>query len=557
MELPYPRIPDDITINQWQLFTQILDNRLELSQSVKTYLHGLKLLQATRSLEEISKNQIELLNSLSENAEKLWQSWLRLQPSRLSTADRQLLKKYNTLLKMVSDAGPDGTVSKQIKHEYQKLFPLVAHFLPCWAVTSLSARGKIPFEPGFFDLLVIDEASQCDIASALPLLYRAKQVVVLGDPKQLSHISGLQRGKDQQLLEKYELVRDYAPWAYSYNSLFDLASGFASKEDIVGLRDHHRSHADIIEFSNRFFYEGRLRVATSYERLKRPQANGPGVRWIHVAGNVQRPATGSAVNTAEAQVVINTLRHLVLEQDYKGSIGVVSPFNAHAIYIRDQVNKDSNLASRLMQHDFLVETVHKFQGDERDIMIFSPVISQGITPGALSFLRNNGNLFNVAITRARAMLIVTGDQHAASQCDVSYLSEFARYAQQVAEQEGKRTKQSLTDLGPEYPSVTGKVSDWERMLYRALYQAGVKTIPQYPMEKYFLDLALVEGERRLDIEVDGEWYHREWTGELCRRDQLRNQRLFELGWDVMRFWVYEIRDDLEGCVKRVTKWHNK
>ena len=58
--------------------------------------------------------------------------------------------------------------------KYQKYFPEVIKTLPCWAVSSLSAKGRLPLEAGFFDLVVIDEASQCDIASALPLLYRAK-----------------------------------------------------------------------------------------------------------------------------------------------------------------------------------------------------------------------------------------------------------------------------------------------------------------------------------------------------------------------------------------------
>jgi very-short-patch-repair endonuclease len=58
----------------------------------------------------------------------------------------------------------------------------------------------------------------------------------------------------------------------------------------------------------------------------------------------------------------------------------------------------------------------------------------------------------------------------------------------------------------------------------------------------------------LDIEVDGEYYHRNWDGELCRRDQIRSQRLSDVGWDIMRFWVYEIRDDLEGCLRRVRAW---
>lgn len=67
---------------------------------------------------------------------------------------------------------------------------------------------------------------------------------------------------------------------------------------------------------------------------------------------------------------------------------------------------------------------------------------------------------------------------------------------------------------------------------------------------------MVDGDRRLAIEIDGERYHRNWTGGLCRRDQIRNQRLFELGYDVMRFWVYEVRDDLEGCLRRLKDWRD-
>ena len=69
-----------------------------------------------------------------------------------------------------------------------------------------------------------------------------------------------------------------------------------------------------------------------------------------------------------------------------------------------------------------------------------------------------------------------------------------------------------------------------------------------------LDFAVVIGDRRLNIEVDGERYHRTWSGELCLRDQLRNQRLIELGWEVKRFWVYEIRDRLPDVVSHVKSW---
>jgi very-short-patch-repair endonuclease len=323
----------------------------------------------------------------------------------------------------------------------------------------------------------------------------------------------------------------------------------------VDLRDHFRSHSDIIEFSNDTFYEGRLRVATKYEHLNRPWYDEPTVRWINIRGKVIRPGTGGAVNEDEACAVVGEIERLV-NQRYSGSIGIVSPFRAQANRIRDLVFKRDDLTRALSSADFLADTVHKFQGDERDVMIFSPVVSEGITDGALGFLRNNPNLFNVAITRARAALVVVGDKSAALNCGVDYLARFATYTDNIRNQKQQMDGPIVSDLGPEYPCVSDpdRVSEWERILYRRLYCAGIRPIPQYLVEKYALDFAVIDGNRRLNIEVDGERYHRNWDGELCRRDQIRNQRLMELGWDIMRFWVYQIRDDIDTCIFRVQEW---
>ena len=152
----------------------------------------------------------------------------------------------------------------------------MAKILPCWAVTSLSARGRLPFEPGFFDLVVIDEASQCDIASALPLLYRAKRAVIIGDPLQLKHVSTVAPQQDRLMLAAHGLAEGRAAWAYSVNSLFDLARSLCRHEDIVNLRDHHRSHRDIISFSNQHFYRGGLRIATDHDSLEPSADDGAG-----------------------------------------------------------------------------------------------------------------------------------------------------------------------------------------------------------------------------------------------------------------------------------------
>ena len=554
-----PRAPtSDADVLICKALIDAVPGRLVDIERAAEYREALKTFQSTRSLEDIAQDEKAIVDRVARESQRLWKLWLRLQPSLLSAADRQRLGKYTAILKMVIEAGSQGQLSKQVYAKYAEMMREVSHLLPCWAVTSLSARGRIPLEAGLFDVVVFDEASQCDIASALPLLFRAKAVVIIGDPKQLSHISGLPRGQDQALLEKYGLLDEYPHWAYSHQSLFGLGATQVSGENFVSLVDHHRSHADIISFSNGEFYEERLRVATRYDALKSPNRAEPGVRWVDVKGQVSRPGNGGALNNTEAKAVTDTLRDLILTKGYKGSVGVVTPFRAQANAITQLVNQDKQLLAEAVTQGFLADTVHRFQGDERDVIIFSPVVSAGAPHGALGFLRSNGNLFNVAITRARAQLVVVGDLSECASCDIGYLSRFATYASSLNVAKTEAIKQATSELGPMYPNVSRPelVSDWEREFYLVAYKAGFSLIPQYPIEKYVVDFLLTDGDRQLVIEIDGERYHRNWTGELCRRDQIKNQRLIELGYDVIRFWVYEVRDDMEGCLSRLRAWVN-
>jgi very-short-patch-repair endonuclease len=236
----------------------------------------------------------------------------------------------------------------------------------------------------------------------------------------------------------------------------------------------------------------------------------------------------------------------------------VTPFRAQANRIEEFVARDDALATVLATRNFICETAHKFQGDERDLIVFSPVVARGIPVGATGFLKSQGNIFNVGITRARGALVVVGDAAACASSDVEYLSAFARYVADRARPEPQQRPARAPDATSlNYPSVAHpeRVSDWEKVLYAALADAGFRTIPQYDVDQYDLDLALIRPNgRRLDIEVDGERYHRDWDGELIRRDQLRNLRLIEMGWDVLRLWVYEVRDNLPACVARVAAW---
>lgn len=549
---------DEQSLAEYYRFIELLKERFKYACEVYDYFLNLELLKNKKTLFELARDVKRVEEDIAENSLELWESWLNLIPGKLTTNDRRVLGDFATLVNLIVAANANANqtrIERSVFARYYRLLPEIANILSCWAVTSLSVRGKVPSVSGFFDLVIIDEASQCDIASALPLLFRAKRAVIIGDSKQLTHISKINERQDMQLLEKFNLQDEYISWSYAGNSLFGLAQSICSSDDIVVLKDHHRSHADIINFSNREFYDGTLRVATRYEILK-PLQNEPTLRWINVEGAVVSPNSGGSLNEQEAEAVLNELRRIV-NTGYNGTIGVVTPFNAHATRIRDLVHSDNHLSDMLITRDFVADTVHKFQGDERDIMIFSPVISNGIGRGSIFFLSRTGNLFNVAITRARAALIVVGNKSQCGNCGVSYMERFVEYISNIrstAQEHGNIN----ADLGGTYPAMPSGtlVSDWERKLYSALYDSGIRTIPQYRVEQYSLDLALFKNGRMLDIEVDGEMYHRSWDGELCRRDQLRNRRLIELGWDVQRFWVYQVRDDLSYCISKVQNWLN-
>ncbi len=483
------------------------------------YNHELLKLCDSASLEQLDAAMMNEHVELLAKAKVVWNSWLNQHIGVFNFTNRGRLYDYLRFI------------------EYDKIDaypPIISTMLPINAITSLSIRRRIPFKPALYDLLIIDEASQCDIASMIPLLLRAKRVAVIGDSKQLNHICLLSKETDLSLIKKNDIeIR----WSYRASSIYDLASCMTKAENMILLRDHHRSFLDIIQFSNKEFYNNTLRIATDYSRLVSPNNGTPilGVQWMDVKGKTVRPESGGAYNLQEAESVIRILRRLSIGLEFNGSIGVTTPFHLQAEMISRALEQDSELRNHLELHNkILIDTVHKFQGDERDVIIFSPVVSDGTKPQSLMFLKSTGNLFNVAITRARSLLVTVGDKQYCKQCGVSYLEHFAEYS-----------------YGESAPVES---SEWEHILQKALSDAGIPVTAQYPVDKYYLDLALFYKGRKLDIEVDGAMYHQTWTGELCYNDQLRNQALMREGWDVIRFWVQQIRDLMPWCIKQIRDW---
>jgi very-short-patch-repair endonuclease len=140
---------------------------------------------------------------------------------------------------------------------------------------------------------------------------------------------------------------------------------------------------------------------------------------------------------------------------------------------------------------------------------------------------------------------VIGNQTWAEHCGIKHIQNLARPIQQDNRQAEK---------GKWYPHE----SPWEEILFNALTARGLKPIPQYPVSGRRLDIALVgEGRlsRKIDLEVDGDRYHRNRDGSRKKDDIWRDIQLQGMGWIVMRFWVYQLREDLDAHVEKiVTAW---
>jgi hypothetical protein len=117
---------------------------------------------------------------------------------------------------------------------------------------------------------------------------------------------------------------------------------------------------------------------------------------------------------------------------------------------------------------FLASTAHGFQGDERDLILFSLCSGPDMPEGAAIFLRENPNLFNVAVSRARAVLHIVGNREWALDCRVPFIEKLAR--------------RTLPDDGTK-PQRQRELyqSPWEKVLAEALRQAGIAVVPQYPI----------------------------------------------------------------------------
>lgn len=258
----------------------------------------------------------------------------------------------------------------------QKLFPII--------ITTCVSAHRLGEPTPLFDMVIMDEASQCNTAVSLVPIIRGENLMLVGDPQQLSPVILLDEITNQKLRQKYNVGEEYD---YCKNSIYKTFLACDSVSDEVLLRNHYRCNEKIIGFNNKKYYNSKLKVC-SKSNEKQPLV------YVDVKNDFS-----SERNTAPIEVEA-IVEYALANKDK--SIGVITPFVNQKKMIEAEINSQniSNVACG---------TVHAFQGDEKDVVLFSTVLTKQTQAGTYNWLKNNKELINVATSRARDKLIVLAD----------------------------------------------------------------------------------------------------------------------------------------------------
>ena len=440
-------------------------------------------------------------------------------------------------------------IKKQKRHLPMRLFlsqafESISNLKPCWMMSPASAAELLPKKSDIFDVLIIDEASQMKPEKAFSLIARCKQLIIVGDRKQLPPTNFFQKQDSQKEDEDIEIEDN--------ESILELADKVIS-DNGCSLGWHYRSrHQSLIAFSNHYFYDNSLTIFAS-------NTVGSEVKFHQVIN----PNYRSGVNLPEVEETIKALKKQVMEDPSK-SILIATMNEAQTselrIALEKEISFDSNLSSFADKHkgtldELVVKNLENVQGDERDVVIISTVYG----PNAEGrVMQNFGPInkesgwrrLNVLFTRAKHRIILVSSLKSSdivitpsSSKGVHSLKNYLIYAETT----------KITDLGTK--TIGEAESPFEEAVFNSLKERGYLLDLQVGVGAYRIDMAIKDpnnlNQYMLAIECDGAAYHSSYSARA--RDRLRQEVLEGLGWKVYRIWSTDWFRDPKGELDKLEK----
>ena len=296
--------------------------------------------------------------------------------------------KYNDLMSIVHSPDTDKervTQFNKYLSEPENLKKLLRVF-PIVATTCISAHRLGDPEPSF-DMVIMDEASQCSTAMSLVPILRGASLMLVGDPQQLSPVILLDPADNRTLRRRYGVTQEYD---YIENSIYKCFLACDAVSDETLLSYHYRCSPKIIEFNNRKYYNHKLHIASR-------ETDPTPLVYVDVPND-----TTDEKNTAP-QEVRRIEAYLTAHPDKQ--VGIITPFAKQRAAI------EAMLRAKHFENA-ACGTVHAFQGDEKDVVIFSLALTDQTRPRTYDWLKTNKELINVATSRAREQLVILSNQAA-------------------------------------------------------------------------------------------------------------------------------------------------
>ena len=276
------------------------------------------------------------------------------------------------------------------------IFPLVI-------CTNLSCE-KLGSPKPQFDLVIMDESGQCNTATSLIPIVRGTDLLLVGDTNQLQPVTVIEQDVNELLMEQYGVGEEYD---YVHNSILSTMLRKDNNSKNILLRYHYRCGRKIASFVNQRFYEQQLKLLND--------DNGDLIYYdVH---NTYNPEARNSYREEAVQIA-----KIIKENGYK-DVGIITPFVNQAALVNDLLMKNgvSNVKAG---------TIHTLQGSEKSVIIMSAALSPRTGKKTMDWIKNNHELINVGVTRAKEKFIFVGDKEAIDKLsgeetnDIKVLSDY-------------------------------------------------------------------------------------------------------------------------------------
>lgn len=434
-----------------------------------------------------------------------------------------------------------GKHADRHRRNAQTHFEHCLEVIPAWVMNLERLWGSLEPRPQMFDFILVDEASQCGL-EALALLYLAKNLIIIGDDKQISpEGEGMDRGEVQKIVDQF--LGDF-----EHRSTFDLESslfGYGERlfKNPIQLREHFRCMPEIIEFSNQLCYNGKLIPL----RQPFPDRLTP-LEHVFVDGAYQEGEGNRVRNPLEARAIAEKIAEICNSPRYEGkSLGIIAlQGTAQGPLIEEELTKI--LGSRFMeiahQRQLKCGNPYDFQGDERDVVLLSlitaPWDEEGREHRPKAMTKDTfERRFNVAASRARDQMILFHslrlEDFSNTDCLrhrlLAHVLKGGALPPPQAQEDLKALELWLQHREESEAPPRPYESPFEVEVAVELMRRRFRVIPQFRVAHYRIDLVVESGTARLAVECDGERSH---GPERRERDRERQGQLERCGWQFFR-----------------------